>query len=670
MPQSKPVWFMELGCPAVDMGANQPNVFVDPKSSESDYPYFSGQTRDDAMQRAYLQAFHDAFNPASSGFLANLNPTSSVYDAPMLDLSRLHVYCWDARPYPAFPNQVGTWGDCANWTLGHWITGRIASVTLVALLNQILSDYDFPAGVTTGMSGVLPGYVIDTIMSARDAIQPLELSFFFDSIESDGTIVFRPRANSATGLTFTPDSVVETRPNADLSTVTRAQETDLPVSAKVAYTSTADQYPAAIAEGRRIAGRSQRVSQASLPLVLDPDAATQIADTWLFETWAAREKASFTLPPSQLALEPSDTVTLVSGARSYTVRITDIGDHGARDIEAQSIDLDIYDPVPASTRPTTSPPPVPSGPPLIEMLDLPLQSDGDSDWAGYVAANKSPWPGTVAAWRSPDVAGFTLNTLMPTPATTGLTVDALPPGPTWRPDLANTLTVQLDSGSLASITRLQLLGGANQCAVENAPGVWELIQFQNATLVAPNRYALTTLLRGQSGTDPVPLPTVPAGARFVLLDGSVLPVAMASGDVNTPFNWKIGPASRDIGDPSYLTLSHTFSGAGLIPYRPVQVAGSRNAAGDLTVTWLRRTRRDGDSWDPVDVPLAEDSESYEIDILSGTSIVASYTVGSPSLTYTVAQQTTDLGGPQPQITLSISQLSRAIGNGTPTVVTI
>ena len=32
VPQSKPIWFTEIGCPAVDQGANQPNVFLDPKS--------------------------------------------------------------------------------------------------------------------------------------------------------------------------------------------------------------------------------------------------------------------------------------------------------------------------------------------------------------------------------------------------------------------------------------------------------------------------------------------------------------------------------------------------------------------------------------------------------------------------------------------------------------
>jgi hypothetical protein len=36
--QMKPIWFCELGVPSADKGANQPNVFYDPKSSESFLP--------------------------------------------------------------------------------------------------------------------------------------------------------------------------------------------------------------------------------------------------------------------------------------------------------------------------------------------------------------------------------------------------------------------------------------------------------------------------------------------------------------------------------------------------------------------------------------------------------------------------------------------------------
>ena len=37
---AKPIWLTEIGCPAVDKGANQPSVFPDPKSSESGYAVF------------------------------------------------------------------------------------------------------------------------------------------------------------------------------------------------------------------------------------------------------------------------------------------------------------------------------------------------------------------------------------------------------------------------------------------------------------------------------------------------------------------------------------------------------------------------------------------------------------------------------------------------------
>jgi hypothetical protein len=46
VPGSKPVWFTELGCAAIDKGPNQPNKFLDPKSSESSLPYHSSGRRD------------------------------------------------------------------------------------------------------------------------------------------------------------------------------------------------------------------------------------------------------------------------------------------------------------------------------------------------------------------------------------------------------------------------------------------------------------------------------------------------------------------------------------------------------------------------------------------------------------------------------------------------
>ena len=78
VPQSKPIWFTELGCPAIDRGTNQPNVFFDPKSSESFTPYFSRGWRDDGVQRAYFEATYLWWGQGAN------NPTSSVYGTPMV----------------------------------------------------------------------------------------------------------------------------------------------------------------------------------------------------------------------------------------------------------------------------------------------------------------------------------------------------------------------------------------------------------------------------------------------------------------------------------------------------------------------------------------------------------------------------------------------------------
>lgn len=85
-PRSKPIWFTELGCAAIDKATNQPNRFVDPKSSESGLPYGSNGQRDDLIQMQYLRAVHAHFaDPVN-------NAVSQVYGGPMVDMSRAHVW--------------------------------------------------------------------------------------------------------------------------------------------------------------------------------------------------------------------------------------------------------------------------------------------------------------------------------------------------------------------------------------------------------------------------------------------------------------------------------------------------------------------------------------------------------------------------------------------------
>ncbi len=84
VPGSKPIRFTEYGCAAVDKGGNEPNKFVDLKSSESALPRYSNGRRDDLMQMQYYRAFTQHFAEDAN------NPVSVLYGARMVDMG--HAY--------------------------------------------------------------------------------------------------------------------------------------------------------------------------------------------------------------------------------------------------------------------------------------------------------------------------------------------------------------------------------------------------------------------------------------------------------------------------------------------------------------------------------------------------------------------------------------------------
>ena len=370
---------------------------------------------------------------------------------------------------------------------------------------------------------------------------------------------------------------ISSRPRADspLLSLTRGQETELPASAKVRFISSSGDYSQAVAEARRLTGASGRVSQADLPLVLDGSQAEAIAETWLFEAWAARERASFALPPSLLALEPADMVRIDGDGDGRLFRVTEIGEHGARDIEARSVDPDIYGVATGKERPPRIGAPVLSGQPLVEFIDLPLLRGDEPPAAGYAAATQTPWPGSVAVYGSPETTGYALKALATAPATMGVTLDALPAGPEGRLDHGTRLTVKVEGEELTSCTLVQLLAGRNVGLLRNADGEWEVVQFQTATLIAPGTYVLSKLLRGQGGSEFAMRPSVAAGARFVLFNTAVARVDLTASEIRLPYSWRYGPATRDIGDASYAVAAHTFQGLGLKPLSPVHVRAVR-----------------------------------------------------------------------------------------------
>jgi hypothetical protein len=298
--------------------------------------------------------------------------------------------------------------------------------------------------------------------------------------------------------------------------------------------------------------------------------------------------------------------------------MTDVSEHGIRDIQALSIDPDVYDRIDAPSRTSPQSALVQIGSPAVALMDLPLWSAAAEPQSGYVAAMQKPWSGSVAVYMSPQTTGYQLKAMAGVPATLGTTLDAFVSGPEGRLDHRAKFRVRLTNGTIASADLVTMLGGANLAAVRNASGDWEIIQFLTATLVDVQTYELGELLRGQFGTEGAISDPLPAGAQFVLLDGAVTRIPIEESELKLPLNWRYGPGNRDIGNASYVTVPFTFQGLGLRPLSPTRVRGAR-ASGDISISWIRRTRSGGDNWEAPDVPLGEESESYAHDRRVGTS---------------------------------------------------
>ena len=108
----------------------------------------------------------------------------------MIDMDRAHAWAWDARPWPAFPRMTGVWSDGPNYARGHWLNGRTATRSLASVAREIC----LAAGVTeidvTGLHGVVRGYRLGEVSTAREALQPLMLAHGFDAVEREGVLRF------------------------------------------------------------------------------------------------------------------------------------------------------------------------------------------------------------------------------------------------------------------------------------------------------------------------------------------------------------------------------------------------------------------------------------------------------------------------------------------------
>lgn len=655
VPGSKPVRLTEIGCPAVDKGANRPSVFPDAKSSDGGLPPFSSGRRDDLMQRRLIEATLRGFAGSMS-----LNPAApALPGGRMIEPAGIFAWSWDARPFPVFPLARDVWADGANWETGHWLTGRLGAAPLAELTMALAADFGVDDLDTATLSGVVDGYVVDRPMTARAALEPLARAFAFDLVEGGAGLALRRRGGRVRALITDED--IATGEGIEAPRLVRAAEGELPASATLGFIDGNGDYRRATASSRRLAGSARAATGLDVAMVTDPGFAAGLADRFLQDIWAGRDTLSLTLPPSHLALEPGDLVRLDRDGRSRLVEITAIEDREARLVSARSIDPAVFDLAVQAARPVSPDLPAGEGPPRLQLLALPLPGGELAPVLAWLGAFVTPWPGSLAVWRAVDGASFELVATIPAPAVTGETLADLPPGPCWRWNRTS-LDIELDGGLIAAASEEAVLGGANALALVAPGGDAEVIQFAEAELIGARRWRLSGLLRGQLGTEARAATLWPAGSRLIRLDANLIPAASGLDMLGRALVLRVGRADRDHGDPAVAEIAASLGPQVLLPLAPVHARARRTPEG-VVLGWTRRTRTGGDSWDLVEVPLGESVEAYEVAILDGASVVRRLIAAGPSVTYAAADEIADFGAPQTFLDVRIVQLSAEVGTG-------
>ena len=518
-------------------------------------------------------------------------------------------------------------------------------------------DYDVSALADVPVDG----YVLQGPMEAADALEPLQIYEPFDLVES-GTQLKAVRHGNVATVTIdasegraTDKELTEPLPS---RTQTRAQEIDLPVEVAVDYLDASLDYQVGSQRARRLATRGARaMAKLALPIVCSAAKAKRIAEARLYAAWGERDHVALRWSRRWLGVEPADVVDLGDRLmRVASVRLMGgvLAVEGALVPAVAAASAAVADAGTAAAHSDIKP----LGS-VLYVMDMPLLRAEDDQPGVYVAVGgQSGWTG-ASLWRAADGVSYSRVAGFDTAAVCGIAATALADGSPHYLDRAGTVRVQLLQGTLASCTEAALLNGANVARLGT-----EILQFRTATLVGQGLYELSDLLRGRRGTESATA-SHGVGEAFVLLTtGAVQFLPALLTDRGRAYGFRALSNGQTLGDA--IDTSFTYGLLTLQPLAPTHVVASRVAGvgSDLSLSWKRRARRNGDWIDYVDVPLDELAELYDVEIMNGGTVVRSFNgLTAPTLTYTAAQQSADWGAVPALFTVRVYQISARYGRG-------
>ena len=640
-PKMKKIWFTEYGFPSVDGCTNQPNVFIDKHSQDSQLPFYSQGNITFKAQAMAIAATIDYWQ------------TSTMVE-------NMFLWAWDARPFPYFPGLPKLWADCASWQTGHWIQGKVFFSTLGNIIDVLLKKAGYSSNefFCDTLMQMVDGFILNERYTAQSAIDILRQVYFFDVVQRDKKLLFIPN-NSKVKLSVDVNDLVVAN---NFTSITHMKDA-LQIPGKVEMIYLNRQYEICSTYAERMQITHQKVKTIFLPMILDDHYANKICEVMLYQLWQSRISCTFNLPMSLAYIKPTDLIKI----NGKIVKITNIDYGEVMHINAKYHDNDIYKISAKQLGKYSAPTKGFSGSTIFEILDLPTNSEGVSICKNGM---EHDWKGAALYTANDNSDDFQPLINMYDNSTNGHTINKLLDGSVFIIDEGNEIVILLRSGTLESITDDALLNGGNLALIGN-----EIIQFRDAELIGDYKYKLSGLLRGRYSTEHI-TKHHQEGERFILLDDTLVSLPMSEQMLGKKNLYKAISYGEITGEIKAFIYHNNY----LKPFSVVYISAeadmsakantsvkantSTDISGNIKINWCRRSRIDSNLSDYIEVPLAEEFEKYDLEIYKQEKVVRTTSISNDtSYIYSAEEQIADFGIIQKNIDIKIYQLSAMVGRG-------
>jgi len=548
-------------------------------------------------------------------------------------------------------------------------------------LSDVVEDIGAQCGVTIDateldtQSIVYRGYRT-TKSPARTMLEQLQSTYLFDIVEDGYTLKCVTRQDKTSSQTIPKEDFITEQDGTKVRSEWEMADT-LPRRIELNYYDPWREYDKNVQYGDYPTSSKSETSL-EVPLSLESDEASQIANKLIKIAHTERQTFEFSLPQTYLNLRPADVVTIETDDKDYLVRLDEVSLTPETFVQVKATRTDPQDYQSSAVGvPGLLPDSIPWSrfESTTHLIDAPMIYPDDQDEPSFMSVMHGigNWPGgtlyksSVSGGLKEEVQGFARDNT----SIVGTALGTLSSSDGALPEYNTTLRVVQDYGTFP--TGHDIFTGEGMCYY-GAAGRWEIMQYSNATTESDGTITLSgPFVRGRKGTEwETALHETGDTVIFIEPDGLTF-IDDELGNIDDPQYFLSVTEGMEHEIDTEDEFAFTYQAINLKPLPPVLISCYYSSSqGDLKFDCLRRTRFDNSMWWTGGTPQDEASISYYLNMYDGAAYEEDNDRGVSSgdtlpLSYTKEQVEFNYGLPRTTYYFAMFQMSSRseVGRGLP-----